>query len=386
MTEQSKDFPSQLSDHSVIETGEMVLNMGPQHPSTHGVLRLKIHTDGEVVSKIEPILGYLHRCFEKHCESLPYEQIVPFTDRCDYLASMHMDHAFSMAVEKLLDIELPDRVEYIRVLIAELQRIASHLIAVGAYGLDVGAITPFTWTLRDRERILDLFEQLCGARLLYNYIWPGGLSHDLPPKFIERTIEFLDYFEPKIEELNNLLTTNKIFIERSADVGVLPADVGINFGVSGPCLRASGVDWDLRKNESYSVYDKFDFEVPIGRGDHGTIGDCWDRYYVRVQEMQESSKIIRQACAQLPDGDVHAALPKKIRPEKGEVFGRYESARGDVGFYIISNGKNIPLRVKMRSPAFCNLSVLSEISEGWMISDVIAILGSLDIVLGEIDR
>ena len=386
MIEQLKDNPSQLSDHSVIETGEMVLNMGPQHPSTHGVLRLKIHTDGEVVSKIEPILGYLHRCFEKHCESLPYEQIVPFTDRCDYLASMHMDHAFSMAVEKLLDIELPDRVEYIRVLVAELQRIASHLIAVGAYGLDVGAITPFTWTLRDRERILDLFEQLCGARLLYNYIWPGGLSHDLPPKFIERTIEFLDYFEPKIEELNNLLTTNKIFIERSADVGVLPADVGINFGVSGPCLRASGVDWDLRKNESYSVYDKFDFEVPIGRGDHGTIGDCWDRYYVRVQEIQESSKIIRQACAQLPDGDVHAALPKKIRPEKGEVFGRYESARGDVGFYIISNGNNIPLRVKMRSPAFCNLSVLSEISEGWMISDVIAILGSLDIVLGEIDR
>ena len=386
MTEQLKHNTSQLSDHSVIETGEMVLNMGPQHPSTHGVLRLKIHTDGEVVSKIEPILGYLHRCFEKHCESLPYEQIVPFTDRCDYLASMHMDHAFSMAVEKLLDIELPDRVEYIRVLVAELQRIASHLIAVGAYGLDVGAITPFTWTLRDRERILDLFEQLCGARLLYNYIWPGGLSHDLPPKFIERTIEFLDYFEPKIEELNNLLTTNKIFIERSADVGVLPADIGINFGVSGPCLRASGVDWDLRKNESYSVYDKFDFEVPIGRGDHGTIGDCWDRYYVRVQEIQESSKIIRQACAQLPDGDVHAALPKKIRPEKGEVFGRYESARGDVGFYIISNGKNIPLRVKMRSPAFCNLSVLSEISEGWMISDVIAILGSLDIVLGEIDR
>ena len=373
-------------DKSIIGADEMILNMGPQHPSTHGVLRLKIITDGEIVSHIEPIIGYLHRCFEKHCENLPYEQIVPFTDRCDYLASMHMDHAYSIAVEKLLDIELPDRVEYIRVIIAELQRIASHLVAIGTFGLDVGAITPFTWTIRDRERVLDLFEALCGARLLYNYIWPGGLSHDLPPKFIERTIEFLDYFDPKIEELNNLLTTNKIFIERSADVGVLPADVGINFGVSGPCLRASGVDWDLRKNESYSVYDKFDFEVPIGRGDHGTIGDCWDRYYVRVQEIQESSKIIRQACAQLPDGDVHAALPKKIRPEKGEVFGRYESARGDVGFYIISNGNNIPLRVKMRSPAFCNLSVLSEISEGWMISDVIAILGSLDIVLGEIDR
>jgi len=376
----------ELKDQSVIKTGEMVLNMGPQHPSTHGVLRLKIHTDGEVVSKIEPILGYLHRCFEKHCESLSYEQIVPFTDRCDYLASMHMDHAYSMTVEKLLDIELPERVEYIRVIVAELQRIASHLIAVGAFGLDVGAITPFTWTLRDRERILDLFEQLCGARLLYNYIWPGGLSHDLPPKFIDRTLEFIEYFEPKIVELNQLLTGNKIFIERSADVGILPAEVGINYGVSGPSLRASGVNYDLRKDEPYSIYSKLDFDVPVGKGEMGTVGDCWDRYYVRVLEMSESIKILKQVCKNIPDGDVQAALPKKIRPSKGEVYGRYESARGDVGFYIISNGKNIPLRVKMRSPAFCNLSVLSEISEGWMISDVIAILGSLDIVLGEIDR
>ena len=375
-----------LLDKSELETGEMILNMGPQHPSTHGVLRLKIHTDGEVVSKIEPVLGYLHRCFEKHSENLPYEQIVPFTDRCDYLASMHMNHAFSMTVEKLLDLKLPERVEYIRVLVAELQRIASHLLAVGTFGLDVGAITPFTWTLRDRERILDLFEQLCGARLLYNYIWPGGVSHDLPPNFIEHTIDFVDYFEPNIDELNDVLTRNKIFIERSADVGILPAKIGINFGVSGPSLRGSGVNWDLRKNEPYSVYEKFDFNVPLGKGEMGTVGDCWDRYYVRVLEMKESVKIIRQACEGLPEGDVHGALPKKIRPEVGEVYGRYESARGDVGFYIISNGKNVPLRVKMRSPAFCNLSVLSEISEGWMISDVIAILGSLDIVLGEIDR
>ena len=375
-----------LLDKSVIETGEMVLNMGPQHPSTHGVLRLKIHTDGEIVSKIEPVLGYLHRCFEKHCESLSYEMIVPFTDRCDYLASMHMDHAYSLSVEKLLDINLPERVEYIRVIVSELQRIASHLIAVGAFGLDVGAITPFTWTLRDRERILDLFESLCGARLLYNYIWPGGLSHDLPPTFLKRTIDFLDYFEPQIIELNDLLTTNKIFIERTADVGVLPADVAVNFGVTGPSLRGSGVSFDLRKNEPYSIYEKFDFEVPVGKGEMGTVGDCWDRYYVRVLEMEESIKILRQACAQIPEGDVHEARPKKIRPSKGEVYGRYESARGDVGFYIISDGKNIPYRLKMRSPAFCNLSVLSEISEGWMLSDVITNLGSLDIVLGEIDR
>ncbi len=375
-----------LFDKSVIETGEMVLNMGPQHPSTHGVLRLKIHTDGEIVSKIEPVLGYLHRCFEKHCENLSYEQIVPFTDRCDYLASMHMDHAFSITVEKLLDIKLPERVEYIRVIVAELQRIASHLIAVGAFGLDVGAITPFTWTLRDRERILDLFEALCGARLLYNYIWPGGVSHDLPPNFIDNTKEFIKYFKPKIVELNNLLSTNKIFIERSADVGILPADIAINYGVTGPSLRGSGVSFDLRKDEPYSIYEKFDFDVPVGMGEMGTVGDCWDRYIVRVREMEESLKILTQACDQIPAGDVHESIPKKIRPEKGEVYGRYESARGDVGFYIISNGKNIPLRVKMRSPAFCNLSVLSEISEGWMISDVIANLGSLDIVLGEIDR
>jgi NADH-quinone oxidoreductase subunit D len=373
-------------DKSIVNIDEMVLNMGPQHPSTHGVLRLKIHTDGEVVSKIEPVIGYLHRCFEKHCENLSYEQIVPYTDRCDYLASMHMDHAYSIAVEKLLDIELPERVEYIRVIIAELQRIASHLVAIGTFGLDVGAITPFTWTIRDRERVLDLFEALCGARLLYNYIWPGGVSHDLSPKFIQRTQEFLDYFETQIFEYNELLTGNKIFIERTADVGVMPAGVAVNFGVTGPSLRGSGVDYDLRKTEPYSIYNKFDFNVPVGEGKMGTVGDSWDRYWVRMVEMEESIKIIRQAMASLPDGDVHAAMPKKIRPAKGNVYSRYESARGDVGIYIQSNGKNVPLRLKMRSPAFCNLSALSEIGEGWMISDVITILGSLDIVLGEIDR
>jgi len=375
-----------ITDKSIIGADEMILNMGPQHPSTHGVLRLKIITDGEIVSHIEPIIGYLHRCFEKHCENLSYEQIVPFTDRCDYLASMHMGHAYSIAVEKLLDVQLPERVEYIRVIVAELQRIASHLIAVGAFGLDVGAITPFTWTLRDRERILDLFEQLSGARLLYNYIWPGGVAHDLPSNFIKNTEEFLNYFEPQIVEYNNLLTTNKIFIERAADVGIIPADVGINFGVSGPSLRASGVDYDLRKTEPYSIYDKFDFDVPVGRGEMGSVGDCWDRYWVRVKEMEESIKILRQALKSIPDGDVHEAIPKKIRPNKGEVYSRYESARGDVGFYLRSDGKNIPTRVKMRSPAYCNLSVLNEVSSGWMISDVITILGSLDIVLGEIDR
>ena len=227
---------------------------------------------------------------------------------------------------------------------------------------------------------------MCGARLLYNYVWPGGLSHDLPKHFLERTKEFLDYFEPRIEEYNQLLTTNKIFIERSADVGVMPLDVAINYGVTGPTLRASGTNYDLRKEEPYSIYDQFDFNVPVGEGLMGTVGDCWDRYYVRVLELTESVKILRQAIAKIPEGDVHSALPKKIRPKVGEVYSRYESARGDVGFYIKSDGKNIPTRVKMRSPAYCNLSVLNEISSGWMISDVITILGSLDIVLGEIDR
>ena len=375
-----------LIDNSNINTDDMILNMGPQHPSTHGVLRLKIHTDGEVVSKIEPIIGYLHRCFEKHSENLPYEQVTPFTDRCDYLSSMHMSHAYSMAVEKLLDIEVPDRVEHIRVIVSALQRIASHIFFIGVFGLDVGAITPFTWVFRDRERIYDLFETLTGARLLYNYVWPGGVSHDLPDKFITRTTEFLDYFEPQLIEIDELLTTNKIFIERTADIGVLDKDIAINYGVTGPTLRASGIKFDLRKNEPYSIYDKLDFDIPIGTGEMGTVGDSWDRYMIRILEIKESIKIIRQCFASMPEGDVHSAIPRKIRPKKGSIYSRYETARGEVGYYIKSDGKNIPNRLKMRSPCFSNLSVLPYLSEGWMISDVITILGSLDIVLGEIDR
>jgi len=377
---------SKYKEFSTIKTDQMVLNMGPQHPSTHGVLRLKIHTDGEIVTKVDPIIGYLHRCFEKHCEYLSYEQVIPYTDRCDYLASMHMNHSYVLAVEKMLDIEIPDRVEYIRVIMAELQRIASHLLALGTFGLDIGGITPFTWMIRDRERILDLFEYVCGARLLYNYIWVGGLSHDLPKNFITKTHSFLDYFVPKIDEFDTILTNNKIFIERTADVGILPSDIAINYGATGPVLRGSGVNWDLRKNESYSIYNKFDFNAVVGSGKMGTIGDSWDRYYVRMTEMRESVKILRQALEQVPKGDVNEAKPKKIRPKAGEVYSRYESARGEVGYYIISDGKPKPVRIKMRSPAFCNLSILSEISEGWMLSDLIAILGSLDIVLGEIDR
>ena len=366
---------------------EMILNIGPQHPSTHGVLRLKVHTDGEIVTKITPYIGYLHRCFEKHCENLTYEQATPYTDRCDYIGSMNNNFGYAVAVEQLMETKVPEKVEYMRVIVAEMNRIASHLLALGTFGLDVGAFTPFLYCFRDRERILDLFELLCGARLLYNYIWIGGVSHDFPVGWVEKTYEFLDYFEPKINEYNDLLTYNKIFIERSADVGVIPVDVAISYGVTGPNLRGSGVRWDLRKDDPYGIYDRFEFDIPIGTGAMGSVGDCWDRYYVRVRELEECIKIIRQALDALPrDGDVHAALPKKIRPKAGHVYSRTESPRGDLGYYIASDGSDTPTRIKMRSPAFTALSCLNEISRGWMISDVIAILGSLDIVLGEIDR
>ncbi len=364
----------------------MVLNIGPQHPSTHGVLRLKVRTDGEVVSEITPYLGYLHRCFEKHCENITYEQVIPYTDRCDYIASMNNNFGFVVAMEELMEIKVPERVEYIRVIMAELNRIASHLLALGTFGLDVGAFTPFLYMFRDRERILDMFEMVCGARLLYNYMWVGGLSHDIPPNFEQICGGFLDYFEPKILEYNELLRDNKIFVERTADVGVLPADVAVSYGVSGPNLRGSGVNWDVRRDESYSIYDRFEFDIPLGRGQVGTMGDCWDRYWVRISEISESIKILRQALKGLPAGDIEQALPKKIRPPSGSIYRRTESPRGDLGYYIISDGKPKPFRLKMRSPAFASLSVLDEISRGWMISDVIAILGSLDIVLGEIDR
>jgi NADH-quinone oxidoreductase subunit D len=366
---------------------EMVLNIGPQHPSTHGVLRLKVHTDGEIITKIIPYIGYLHRCFEKHCENLTYEQAIPFTDRCDYIGSMNNNFGYAVAVEQLMEIKVPEKVEFIRVIVAEMNRISSHLLALGTFGLDVGAFTPFLYCFRDRERILDLFEMLCGARLLYNYIWVGGVSHDFPVGWVEKTYDFLDYFEPKINEYNELLTYNKIFIERSADIGVIPSDIAVSYGVTGPNLRGSGIRWDLRKDDPYSIYDRFDFDIPIGTGAMGSVGDCWDRYYVRIRELEECIKIIRQALDGMPrDGDVHATLPKKIRPKSGHVYSRTESPRGDLGYYIVSDGSDIPSRLKLRSPAFTALSCLDEIARGWMISDVIAILGSLDIVLGEIDR
>lgn len=370
-----------------IRREEMVLNMGPQHPSTHGVLRLELVVDGEIVVDVIPHIGYLHRCFEKHCEAMTnYQQVIPYCDRLDYLASMNMDWGYVLAVEKLLGIQVPERVEYIRVIMGELQRIASHLIALGTYGLDIGAFTPFLFMFRDRESILDLFEMTCGARLLYNYMWIGGLSHDIPPEFVPKAKEFCRYFRPNIKEFNDLLTYNEIFVKRTANIGVLPADVAVAYASSGPMLRGSGVDWDLRKNDPYSVYDRFDWEVQVGKGEMGTVGDCWDRYIVRVREMEQSLNIIEQALDRIPAGDVTSAIPKRIRPAAGDVYARSESPRGEIGFYVVSDGTGSPYRVKARSPAYVNLSVCPEICRGAMIADVVAILGSVDIVLGEVDR
>ena len=370
-----------------LKSEEMVISMGPQHPSTHGVLRLELVVDGEVVVDVIPHIGYLHRCFEKHCEHMTnYQQVIPYADRMDYVAAMSNEFGFVVACEKLLKIKVPERVEYIRVIMAEFSRIVSHLIAIGTYGMDIGAFTPFLYCMRDRERVLDIFEQTCGARLLYNYMWIGGLSHDVQPDFAAKVKDFCKYFRPQIKELNDLLSYNKIFIKRTANVGVLPADVALNYAVSGPVLRGSGVQWDLRKNDPYSVYDRLDFEIPVGKGLKGTVGDCWDRYMVRVHEMEQSVNIIEQAVDKLPAGDVASAIPKRIRPDAGDVYVRTETPKGELGYYIVSDGTATPFRVKVKSPCFVNLSALPAMCRGAMIADIVAVLGSIDIVLGEVDR
>jgi NADH-quinone oxidoreductase subunit D len=268
----------------------------------------------------------------------------------------------------------------------ELQRIASHLVALGTYGADIGAFTPFLFCFRDREKILNLFEITCGARLLYNYMWVGGLSHDIHPDFIRLTKDFINEFRPNLKELNDLLTFNQIFIDRTANVGTLPPETAINYGVTGPNLRASGVNWDLRRNDPYSIYNKFDFEIPIGKGEKGTVGDCWDRYYMRVLEMFESLKIIEQAIDSIPEGDVTSAIPKRVKPPAGQIYSRVENPRGELGYFIISDGSVNPFRVKVRAPSFVNMEVFGHLCKDHLVADVVAILGSIDIVLGEIDR
>ncbi|GAB4331250.1 MAG: NADH-quinone oxidoreductase subunit D [Flammeovirgaceae bacterium] len=379
-----------------LRTEEMILNIGPQHPSTHGVLRLEVLTDGEVIVDVVPHMGYLHRCFEKHAESVAFNGIIPFVDRMDYLAAMNSEHAYVMGVEKILGIteKLPKRVEYIRVLVAELNRIASHFLAIGTYAIDIGATTPFLWLMRDREHILRMLEWTCGARMLYNYIWIGGLFYDLPLGFEEKCIEFVQYVKPKLLELQQLVIENKIFIERTANIGVLPLDLAINYGVTGPILRASGLRFDLRKVDGYSVYPELEFDIPIGEGKVGTVGDCWDRTYVRVQECWESLKIVEQ-CAQKLLGehkrtrefDPQALVPKKYRPESMDFYMRAENPKGELGFFFrTTKNSEVPFRVKARGPSFVNLAVLADISRGYLLADLIAIVGSIDFVMGEVDR
>ncbi len=375
---------------------EMLINLGPQHPATHGILRLEVITDGEWVVDVVPHIGYLHRCFEHHATSLPYNQIIPYVDRMDYLAAMNSEHAFVMGVERMLGIagKLPLRVEYIRVLMAELNRLASHFIAVGAYGVDLGAVTAFLWLMRDREHILRLLEWVCGARMLYNYIWIGGLYYDLPRGFEERCRELVQYLKPKLAEVEQLVIDNKLFIARTANIGVLPLDMAINQGVSGPMLRASGLRFDLRRVDGYSVYPELNFEIPIGQGLVGTLGDCWDRTWVRLQECKESIKIIEQCLARLmkdlkstPDFDPQQLVPKKIRTPAQDCYVRAENPRGELGFFFrATEHSDRPFRCKVRSASFANLSVIAKLAQGQPLADLVSILGSIDLVLGEVDR
>ncbi|GMU22373.1 MAG: hypothetical protein AMXMBFR13_24590 [Phycisphaerae bacterium] len=383
-----------LESDGDVRTEEMLVNMGPQHPSTHGVLRIVLRTDGELVLEAIPHIGYLHRCAEKIGENLQPYQYIPKTDRMDYLAAMNNNHAFSVAVEKLAGIEIPERASYIRIIMAELNRVASHLVSFGTYGLDMGAFTPFLYAFRERERILDLFEAACGARLTYSYITIGGVTYDLPERFIETLAEFLDYFEPKVDEYNDLLTYNHIFVKRTAGVGVISAEEAIAWALTGPCLRGSGVAWDLRKNVPYDIYPRFEFDIPVGvpGGSDGiprevVVGDCWSRYFVRMQEIKQSIRILRQCIAQIPaEGEFKAKLPKTLKLPEGEVYFEAEGARGQLGFLVVGDGSAIPYRVKVRGPSFCNLSITTHVCREVLLADVPAIVGSIDIVMGEVDR
>jgi NADH-quinone oxidoreductase subunit D len=369
-----------------LETQDMLLNMGPQHPSTHGVLRLMIRTDGEMVSECTPVVGYLHRCAEKIGENLRYEQYVPYTDRMDYLSSMSDNLGFCLAVERLIpNLEVPARARHIRVIMAELNRIASHLLAFGTYGLDVGAFTPFLYAFREREMILNMFEYVCGARLTYNYVKIGGVMRDVDKKFAEMVVNFLNIFDERLKDYNELLTYNQIFITRTKGLGVFTKETALDWGLTGPNLRASGVDYDLRKTSPYSDYDKFQFNTIVGDDSIGVLGDCWNRYWVRILEMIESCKIVRQALEGLPAGKFAADL-RKIKPAVGEAYTAIENPRGELGFYIVSDGSETPTRVKVRAPSFVNLAIMTEVGREQLIADLIAILGSIDIVLGEIDR
>lgn len=365
-----------------LEKKEFSVSFGPQHPSTHGVLHLYLTLDGEVVVNCVPHIGYLHRDFEKICENRIYTQVIPYTDRLDYLGSMNNNFGYCLCVEKLMGVVVPERAEYIRVIMAELNRIASHLLAIGTFVQDLGAFgTPLLYCFREREKIIDIFEMTCGNRLTYNYYRIGGLSADIPEGFAQKVKDFIEYFKPKLDDYHNLITHNAIFLVRTKGIGVLSREKAVSYSISGPNIRASGVKFDLRKDEPYSIYERFEFDVPTGES-----GDCWDRYKVRMDEMCQSLKIIEQAIKNIPQGDFAAKLPKILKPAAGEIYFRSESPRGELGFYLVSDGSAKPYRLKCRAPSFCNLAVIPELVRGFKVADTVGILGSLDIVLGEIDR
>jgi NADH-quinone oxidoreductase subunit D len=361
---------------------ELVVNIGPSHPSTHGVCRVIAHIDGEVVTKAEPVIGYLHRGIEKMCENRTYLQIVPLTDRLDYVGSMYANWAYCRAVERLAGIQVPERAEYIRVIVCEMQRIASHMMGVGSTGADTGAFTMFVWAFDVRERIIELFEELCGARLTYNYVRPGGVSKDLPEGWVDMARKVMSELPTLLNEMDKLFFANVIARGRTKGVGVLSAADAVAWGASGPTARGSGVLWDLRKDDPYSVYPRLDFEVPVGEN-----GDAYDRARCRLYEAVESVRIINQALDQLEPGPIHAeGLPRLLAPRPGDAYDHIESARGSLGVYVVSDGSPRPYRVKFRSPAFCNLALLKLLAPGHTVSDLVVILGSLDPVFGEVDR
>ena len=365
-----------------IKTEPFVINIGPVHPSTHGVFRMRATLDGEVVIDLELVIGYLHRGIEKLAEGRTYTQNIPFTDRLDYLASMSNNLAYVMAVEKLAGISVPERAEYLRVIMAELQRIASHLIGVGAFLNDCGAfMTPFLYMFREREKILDLFEMVCGQRLTYNYMRIGGVSHDIPDEFLPALDKFVRQMPGFIDEYDQLLAENEILLARAKGVGILPKELAINISASGPVLRGSSVKWDIRKADPYSVYDRFQFDIPIG-----SVGDCYDRYWVKIQEMRQSVRIIKQAMEQLPSGEVLTEVPHLLHPPVGEVYGHIEAPKGELGFYLVSDNSVAPYRFHVRAPTLINLTALRDMMIGWKVADAIIIFGSIDICLAEVDR
>ncbi len=364
-----------------LDSDELVLNMGPQHPSTHGVLRVILKLDGEKVLGTECVIGYLHRGVEKIGENRTYAQFNPYVDRMDYVAAVSNGLGYCEAVEKLLNTEAPPRAQYIRVILTELNRIASHQLWLGTHALDIGAITPLFYTFRDREEILKIYEKYCGARLTTHAFRIGGTQYETYEGFEKECLAYCDFVLPKIDEYEELLSTNRIWLERTKDVGVISGADCIALGVTGPVLRASGVRWDIRKAQPYSGYQNFDFEIPIGLN-----GDTYDRYIVRIQEMRQSVRIIRQAVEGLPSGPIMAKIPKVLKPPVGEVYHSIEAPKGELGYFIVSDGSTQPYRLRVRPPSFVNLQALDVMVRGRLVADVVAVIGTLDIVLGEVDR